>query len=275
LKPFFSLDLTKLNWANGSSPYNETRYSQEFRLSNTVDQLKYQLGVYYLDSKVYQGGGKGLDQATPFASFSTGSLQFDLAHLNAIFQPSYTETKATAAFGQVGYDFTDRLNLTVGLRYGQDKISGTAGVFLRTVTGVVIPSAPNTFRSAKFDAVTGNANLSYHIAPDVIAYASYARGNSPGGLNTGAAALLNYGPQNVDAYEVGLKSRLLDNRLQLNMALFDNEYSGLQLAQNVIINGAITSVVFKRCTSQGARVRPGRTGGHFTELACRGAVHLR
>lgn len=251
LRSFFSLDLTKLNWANGSSPYNETRYSQELRLTNSIDHWKYIVGAYYLDSKVYQGGGKGLDQSTPFASFGPGSLQFDLAHLNAIFQPSYTETRAYAAFGQVGYDFTDRLNLTVGLRYGQDKISGTAGVFLRTVTGVIIPSAPNTFRSATFDAVTGNANLSYHIAPDVIAYASYARGNSPGGLNTGAAALLTYGQQNVDAYEVGLKSRLLDNRLQLNLAVFDNQYSGLQLAQNVIINGAITSIVSNAAEAAG------------------------
>ncbi len=251
LTPFFSLDLTKLNWANGESPYDETRYSQELRLSNSVDRVKYLVGVYFLDSQVDQGGGKAVNQADPFASFSAGSVQFDLAHLNALYQPSHTETKSYAAFGQLGYDFTDRLNLTVGVRYGRDDISGTAGVFLRTVSGFVIPAAPNTFRSASFDAVTGSANLSYRIAPDVLAYASYARGNSPGGLNTGAAALLNYGPQNVDAYEVGLKSRLLDHRLQLNLALFDNEYSGLQLSQNVVIGGALTSIVSNAAKATG------------------------
>ena len=251
LTPFFSLDLTKLNWANGESPYDETRYSQELRLSNSVGRQKYLFGLYYLDSQVDQGGGKTVNQADPFASFSAGSVQFDLAGLNALYQPSHTETQSYAAFGQLGYDFTDRLNLTVGLRYGRDDISGTAGVFLRTTTGFVFPASPNTFRSTSFDAVTGSANLSYRIAPDVLAYASYARGNSPGGLNTGAAALLNYGPQNVDAFEVGFKSRLLDHRLQLNLALFDNEYSGLQLSQNVIIDGALTSVVSNAAKARG------------------------
>ncbi len=251
LTPFFSLDLTKLNWANGQSPYDETRYSQELRLSNTIGALKYLFGVYYLDSQVAQGGGKSVNQAEPFASFSAGSVQFDLEGINALYQPSYTNTRSYAAFGQLGYDFTDQLNLTVGLRYGSDHISGTAGVFARFIPGFVVPFVPKTYRKADFDALTGSANLSYHIAPDILAYASYARGNSPGGLNTGAAALLNYAQQNVDAYEVGLKSTLLDNHLRLNVALFDNEYSNLQLSQNVLIAGSLTSVVSNAAKATG------------------------
>jgi iron complex outermembrane receptor protein len=251
LDPFFSLDATKLNWANGQSPYYETRYSQELRLSNSIGRLQYLAGLYYLDSEVDQGGGKSVNQTKPFASFSAGSAQFDLARLNALYQPSHTATRSYAAFGQLGYDFTDSLNLTVGLRYGRDDISGTAGTFLRTVTGVVIPSGANTYRRAHFNAVTGSANLSYHIAPDIIVYGSYARGNSPGGLNTGAAALVNFGPQKVDAFETGLKSRLLDGHLQLNLALFDNEYSNVQLSQNVLIGGSLTSVVSNAAKATG------------------------
>jgi iron complex outermembrane receptor protein len=251
LDPFFSLDLTRLNWANGSGTYYEKRYSQELRVSNKVDRLSYLYGLYFLDAKVEQGGGKAVDLTKPFASFAPGSLQFDLAHLSAIYQPAYTATRSYAAFGQVGYALTDRLDMNLGLRYGRDKISGPAGVFLRTQTGVLVPSTPFTDRSAEFNSTTGSANLSYHITPDAIAYGSYARGNSPGGLNVGAVARQNFGPQNVDAFEVGLKSRLLDNHLQLNLALFDNQYSGLQLSQNVIINGAITSVVTNAAKAHG------------------------
>jgi iron complex outermembrane receptor protein len=145
----------------------------------------------------------------------------------------------------VGYDITDALNLTVGLRFARDELRGTAGSYFRSVIlNALLPSAtPITFRKAAFNATTGSANLSYKIAPDVIAYGSYSRGNSPGGLNGGAASLINFNPQNVDAYEVGLKSKLFDRRLQLNIALFDNEYKDIQITQNTFINGALTAFI--------------------------------
>ncbi len=251
LDPFFSLDVTRLNWANGSSPYYETRRSQELRLSRDTGQLSFLAGLYYLESDVEQGGGKSLNLATPFATFGPGSLQLDLARINANYQPAYTRTRAVAGFGQIGYDISDQLNLTAGLRYGVDKISGTAGVALRNLAGIVINSAPITFRSAEFNATTGNVNLSYKFTPDVNFYGSYSRGNSPGGLNTGAAALINYGPQNVDAFELGMKSLLLDRRLQLNLAAFENRYQDLQLTQNLIVNGALTGLVTNAAEARG------------------------
>lgn len=242
LSPFFSIDNTRLAWATGSSSYNEKRYSQELRVTNSDGPLTYMAGLYFLDSKVEQGGGKSFD-VTAGTTFGPGSAQYDLANFAAVLQPAYTHTIAYAAFGQLGYDFTDALNLTVGLRYGVDEIDGTAGVGALSRLGFIIPFAPITYRRGTFDAVTGSANLSYRVAEDVTVYASYARGNSPGGLNTGAFALISYDEQNVDAFEIGLKSRLLDRRLQLNLALFENKYSDLQLAQNVIDNGTLVSFV--------------------------------
>lgn len=243
LDPNFSLDNTRFAWAVGSSPYYEERISQELRVAKSAGPLSYMLGIYMMDSKVNQGGGKVFDIATPFATFGPGSAQYDLANFAALLQPAYTHTVAYAAFGQLGYDITDALNLTVGLRYGVDDISGTAGAAFRSRLGFLIPTAPITYRRAVFTALTGSANLSYKIADDVTVYASYARGNSPGGLNTGAFSLQNFGEQNVDAYELGLKSRLLDKHLQLNLAVFENKYNNLQLAQNLIVSGQLVSFV--------------------------------
>ena len=243
LDPSFSLDNTRLSWAVGSSPYYEKRISQELRVSKSDGPLSYMFGVYFVDSKVEQGGGKIFDVTRPFATFGPGSAQFDLANFQALLQPAYTHTIGYAAFGQLGYDITDALNLTVGLRYGQDEIDGTAGTAFRSRVGFLIPVTPITYRRAEFDAFTGSANLSYKIAEDSTVYASYSKGNSPGGLNTGAFALRNFGEQNVDAYELGLKSRLFDKRLQVNLALFENKYSNLQLAQNLIAAGQLTSFI--------------------------------
>jgi iron complex outermembrane receptor protein len=252
LDPFFSLDLTKLNWANGSGTYYEKRYSQELRVSNKLDRLSYLFGLYFLNSKVEQGGGKAVDLAQPFARFGAGALLFDNLGRNALYQPAYTETNSYAAFAQVGYAINDRLDLNLGLRYGRDKFSGPAGTFFRTIAGILIPAPPFTARSAEFNSTTGSAGLSYHITPDAIAYGSYARGNSPGGLNAGAFASRNFGPQDVDAFEIGLKSQLLDHRLQLNLALFDNQYRGLQLVQNALVNAALVSAVSNAAKAKGS-----------------------
>lgn len=254
LDPSFSLDNTRLNWAVGSSPYYEKRLSQELRISNSDGPLSYLFGAYFMDSKVEQGGGKIFDITRPFATFGPGSSQFDLANFAALLQPAYTHTIAYAGFGQLGYDLTDALNLTVGIRYGKDEIDGTAGTAFRSRAGFLIPTSPIVYRRATFDAVTGSANLSYKVAPDVIVYASYSKGNSPGGLNTGAFARVNFGEQNVDAYELGLKSRLFDRRVQLNLALFENKYSDLQLAQNVIANGQLVSFVSNAGKARGRGV---------------------
>lgn len=192
-----------------------------------------------------------VNTSQPFATFGPGSVQYDFLGVNKIYQPSYTKTEAYAIFAQVGYDFSDQLNLTVGLRWGRDEISGTAGTYLGAIPGFLIPAAPIVYREGTFNATTGSANLSYDITPDVIVYGSYARGNSPGGLNVGAAALLDYGPQNVDAFEIGIKPLLFDRRLQFNVALFDNEYSDLQLTQNRIIDNAITGLVSNAAKAYG------------------------
>jgi iron complex outermembrane recepter protein len=248
-----SIDLTRLAIVQGNTPFEENRWSQELRLANKTGRLSYLFGLYFLHIAAEQGGGKAVDLATPFASFGPGAALFDrglnpavpVTRVNALYQPVYTETDAYAVFGQVGYDITDALNLTVGLRYARDELRGTAGSYFRSVIlGTLLPSAtPITFRNAAFGAVTGSANLSYKIAPDAIVYGSYSRGNSPGGLNGGAASLINFNPQTVDAFEVGLKSKLFDRRLQLNIALFDNEYKDIQITQNTFINGALTAFI--------------------------------
>ena len=254
-----SLDLTRKSIVNGDTPFDEHRFSQELRLSNKIGRLSYIFGVYYLHAIANQSGGQAIDRAHPFAAFGPGSALYDgLAipgvSINALYQPVYLRTDAFAAFGQIGYDLTERLNLTLGVRQGRDELSGTAGSAFGATAGFLITTTPITRRSAAFDATTGSANLSYKIDRDVIAYASYSRGNSPGGLNSGAFALVNYAPQNVDAYEVGLKSQLLNRRLQLDIALFNNQYSGLQLSQNVLVNGGLTTRITNAGNAHGRGV---------------------
>ena len=252
---FSTTEPSSLNDVSTPTPTDERRFSQELRLSGKHGRFNYLGGLYYLYTNFNFGdAGNTLNLNAPFAQFYPGSLQYDLEGVSKILQPSLTKTNAYAAFAQVGYDLTDRLNLTLGVRQSRDDVSGTTSFNLLFLSGAVATILPTTFRSKQFNSTTGSANLSYKISPGVLTYASFSRGDAPGGFNNGAAAAITYTPQKVDAYEVGLKSELLDRHLRLNVALFDNEYKNLQFFQAIILDGAAEQVTTNAAGARGRGV---------------------
>ncbi len=69
----------------------------------------------------------------------------------------------------------------------------------------------------------------------MLLYAQFATGFKGGGVNPRPYYVLQikpFDPESVDAFEVGFKSRFLENSLQLNAAAFYNKYSDIQLTLN-------------------------------------------
>ncbi len=92
--------------------------------------------------------------------------------------------------------------------------------------GAIIAGVPTDF---EWDAVSGRAVLDWQITPDMLAYASFARGYKPGGLNGFFSTNPTYDREDVNSFELGFKSLLADDSLMLNVAAFFNDYEGLQL----------------------------------------------
>ena len=96
---------------------------------------------------------------------------------------------------------------------------------------------------------SGTAKIVYRFDPHILAYASYSRGYKAGGFNLdrvqctigapgcapGSAAAITpirdtgFPGEFVDAYEIGEKATLFDRKLLLNIAAFDQIYTGFQL----------------------------------------------
>src|SRR3546814_7836029 len=82
----------------------------------------------------------------------------------------------------------------------------------------------------------GTAGRRYEFSPSGMAYAKYSRGFKAGGYNAIAVAPIRgtdipptFGPEFVNAYEVGFKSKFFENRILLNISAFRQEYSNLQV----------------------------------------------
>jgi len=218
------LDGTQYNLITYRYPTHDTRSSQEFRLAGG-ERLKYLGGVYFLRTDAASDGS---------VVFGPGSTSW-ANNIAVQYTPSTTHLKSYSAFLQLGYDITDQINLTGGVRYGTDKLVATTNTQTFSPAGIRTILFGPFERGANFSAPQGNIVGTYHFAPDILSYASYSRGDRPGGLNSGTtavAASTPYQPEQVDTFEVGFKATLFDRHLRTNIALFDNSYTNMQVSRN-------------------------------------------
>jgi iron complex outermembrane receptor protein len=173
-----------------------------------------------------------------------------------------------SAYGQVDVAFTDRFNMNVGLRYTDDSKTGDTTVVamfdtdtgLATGTrlpmdflysrdfvlarqdsfptacapGVVPCSGPWKTVKQDYSKTGGKLGFDFHFSDHVMGYASYSTGFKAGAFDVRAqAVLLGTGdlpvkPEELDAYEIGLKSEMLDRRMKLNVTAFYYDWKDLQ-----------------------------------------------
>lgn len=146
------------------------------------------------------------------------------------------ETTSYALFTQLNWAWTDRLSLTLGLRYGEDESTGSS--FSAVAEGNSFSAASlqqESFTAPDLERKESNVSpkfaVNYELLPDINTYFTVARGFKAGGfdfapLNDNS---LEYGAESAITYEVGLKSRLLQGSLTLNVAAFDAEVEDLQI----------------------------------------------
>jgi iron complex outermembrane recepter protein len=219
----------------------QRQFSQELRLaSNGTNTVDYQVGLFYF-WQIIRGYGKigygrdfarwNLPSNTPAAALAT----FDGA-LNGLVTDSYSDprTKSYAAFGQLDWHLTDALTLTAGLRFTHEDKDGSFSRFLAPDSGgnrgLLTATQQAQFQvndlafeaKLKSDALSGLVTLGYKVTPDALLYATYSHGSKSGGLNitAGGASRPVVAPEKVDAFEIGFKSQLLQDRLTFNAAAF-------------------------------------------------------
>jgi outer membrane receptor protein involved in Fe transport len=147
-----------------------------------------------------------------------------------------------AAFGEVSWDITPKLTLTGGGRLYRfrNSLEGFFGFSsgYSSKTGVAacfgppqVPGSPCT-NLDKTTAATDfihRLNLTWKPNDDILLYGTWSRGFRPGGVNR-RGTLPPYPPDFIDNYELGFKTSWADNRLRFNGAIYQLDWSDIQLS---------------------------------------------
>ncbi|RME65484.1 MAG: TonB-dependent receptor, partial [Alphaproteobacteria bacterium] len=235
------LDSTTLQVWRHLIDEDSRQFSQELRFSSAEPgapmtlggRLNWILGFYY-----YYENTDRLDTYL----FGADSLFAFLNGRTAVTDTYFVglKTQSLAVFGQASFDITDQLSLTAGARFTYDEKKGDI-IATSTVFG---PSfVPNYAVPVNDDwhSFDPKVTLDYHVTDDFLAYATFSTGFKSGGYQynaaTAAIAAVPFNPEEVTAYEAGIKSQWADRRLQLNASGFYYDYKDLQLPIFVPLGG--------------------------------------
>jgi outer membrane receptor protein involved in Fe transport len=157
-----------------------------------------------------------------------------------------------AVFGELAWDITPQLTLTAGGRLyrfdntltgffgysdGFSSSTGVAACFGPPSVpgspcqnlGVVGPGGEIGPKRSEDTGFIHRLNLTYRITEDHLIYATWSRGFRPGGVNR-RGTLPPYGADFVSNYELGVKTDWLNHRLRLNVAVYQIDWSDIQLS---------------------------------------------
>lgn len=212
----FDADGLPLSIINADTTIREHQFSQELQAVSTGSgPLKWTVGSFYFSSK---------------AGYDT--FEIDLPPLAQTIL-SYQQTEAMAIYGQGTYDLTDATSLTLGLRYSDEtrELDANGTIFTKATGTTAAP--PPLSDEISSENPTWRIALNHQLTPQTMAYVSYNRGFKSGGFNPTtifAGEAESFEAEELDAYEVGIKSDLLGRRLRVNASGFYYDYSEIQLA---------------------------------------------
>ncbi|HYN46661.1 MAG TPA: TonB-dependent receptor [Allosphingosinicella sp.] len=261
----------------GSTDYDRSQstsrqYAIEGHFDSSFDgPFNFLVGGIYIDQRFhdsnYYVASFGLDYAAGILGAATALGQRaagNVAFPNVFLAPPFFNSEVNSftlrsygLFGEVYFDINDRVRLTGGLRYSNDRKRQVArvpilswpvpfGVTDATTSPFIGGFDADASRAGNqlyddsrvsFDELTGRFVGEFRITPDNMVYASYSRGYKSGGINPPVdpsfGVARTFEPEIIQAIEIGSRNTFMNGGIVLNLSAFYYDYSGLQLSRIV------------------------------------------
>jgi iron complex outermembrane receptor protein len=228
---FLDIDGTNMDLFHSGRDVDYEQFSQELQVLGGTDSIDYVAGLYYFNEQS--------DVVNPISFFGlfgspTDNNQYGLDN----------DSYAFYAQGDWRPQALSQLSLTLGIRY-TDEEKDQYIVHPNSSTGGVGAFAEDDNDS--WNNTSGNFTAAWDFTDDISVYGRIASGWKSGGFNgeapTAEAFLESYDPEEVLSYELGAKTRFLDNRLQVNAAVFYNDIDDMQFSVFLEGSGGAASTV--------------------------------
>ena len=220
-------------------PNDGQQFSQELRLSNDDEQLRWTAGIYYFDRSIEAGSNIDVSGIGLF---------------NLLLQTD-DDIESWAGFGQLEYALTDSVTLIGGLRYTYEErhfeqlsrdLTGVIPVFLGVsptpvpgyVTFDFTDETVGDLTKTEDDSVTFRAEVDWRPVEDLLLYASISRGTKGAGFNSAfdgtgvfsgsTVEQIPFDEETLTDYEVGFKSTIFGGTTNLNASIFYYDYDDYQ-----------------------------------------------
>jgi len=228
ISPFFSIPQSDA-FLNTTGVSEVSDVSLEARISSDASKpIRYSVGAYYFDQtdEGFNGSLGRVTTADPLGLQTGNTLTIE----------------NRAVFATVDFDVSDQLTVSLEGRY-QEETKGR-----EELAGATLAAYD---KEVKFDDFVYKAVVSYDINEDFSTYGSFSHGVKPGGVNGSIGVASGdefYSPEEVDAFELGLKGRL-GEKARFTVSAYFNDIAQYQLTTPVasITGGNVNSVA----TNQG------------------------
>ncbi|WP_313802968.1 TonB-dependent receptor [Sphingobium sp.] len=275
----YDTDVVNFNWVNGYQKFdnqfslksdattNANRgtyagtgtkyeaYSTEFRAQTDLKfPVNFLIGLYYQASKL------NFQQDIIFPGTAAAGHAIDTSVTDPALVPltvrklGHTDGATFALFGQLLWDIVPTLQMTAGGRLTSETKDSTFRMpyvnrNLRAVYRMYDPANPLSefVNHQKFDNFSPEVTLTWKPSSRLTVYGAYKTGYKSGGfsisgLNTVTTSVddLAFGPETVEGFEAGIRSKLFNNSVRLNLTAFHYDYKNLQVD---FFNSAITTFV--------------------------------
>lgn len=155
----------------------------------------------------------------------------NLGRLSIVYQEARTdEIREVAGYGEASYSLSSDWTLAAGAR--------VFGTEIRTQSDVTSERfEPRMLvRTARFSGVSPKVSIQYEPRSGILAYGVISQGFRAGGTNSGGARPLSanretFAPDRLKNYEIGLKVKFPDRRMELRSAVFYDIWKNIQTDQ--------------------------------------------
>jgi outer membrane receptor protein involved in Fe transport len=225
-----------------------SQFSQELRLESMGDgALSWIAGAYYDTNDNFTDSPNNVPALAPM------NMSFQQARVADETADSW------AVFGEVSYDFTDAFRVKAGARYTE--VEKDIDFFWDRWDGV--NSVLTAYQSATFadsrsdDSLQPALTLEWRPLDEILLYGSWKEGFKAGGFDHSATndfTNFQFDQEEVTAYEAGAKWRDSSGRATVNVALFRNEFTDLQVTTRDPENFTFVTQNAAEATTQGVEL---------------------